>query len=513
MLMINFKNYFCMKQLSTNYNLKLLILIFFIFTFSNCEKEQNPQTQPIQNLAEEGMIKLGKKLENPFTVENIRKAYSNLVKQGSMKAGLEITATHQYVRLLPSDMEAFDMLELDTLNVMFDYPLDYEVIEGGTYYYDPDLDPSENPVTWQYMVIPIDKPLPTTVKTEKLADLVLDISALEKSPTRAAEMWDRIESEALRITGNLSKEENTTKSRWRPAGRITVWDDIQNSQIPLQGAKVIARWWFFWEKGFTDANGYYSVSGTFKGDRAVNYSIIWERDNWDIREEEWGQAYYNGPKKTGDWNLDINSGKSLRYATIHRAALIYYYGNSVGIQTPPQDAWYKRRLKIGYYHRSANENINGDANPYWPQWYTWPDIRIFGENSNGWRNTRDIFATSIHELAHASHWDLVGKLDFINTSTIVAESWARGVQWAITRNSYAGYRPPYSFGSYTGVVEDLVDGLGGTGSYDQVSGYTMYQIEQALKGAKTWTEWKNNIKNKYDNATENQLDNLFTYWQ
>ncbi|MBT9151775.1 MAG: hypothetical protein DDT40_01971 [candidate division WS2 bacterium] len=36
----------------------------------------------------------------------------------------------------------------------------------------------------------------------------------------------------------------------------------------------------------------------------------------------------------------------------------------------------------------------------------------------------------------------------------------------------------------------------------------MYQIEQALIGATTWTEWKYNIKNKYDNETENQLYNL-----
>lgn len=69
------------------------------------------------------------------------------------------------------------------------------------------------------------------------------------------------------------------------------------------------------------------------------------------------------------------------------------------------------------------------------------------------------------------------------------------------------------FGNYTGVVEDLVDGISGPESYDQVEEYSMHQIEQALKNAKKWDEWKNNIKNKYDNETESHLDNLFNYWQ
>lgn len=169
-------------------------------------------------------------------------------------------------------------------------------------------------------------------------------------------------------------------------------------------------------------------------------------------------------------------------------------------------------MKIGYYHKKASGDFNGDANPYWPQWYTWPDLRIFGENSNGWRNTLDVYATTIHEIAHASHWDLSGKIIFISTKTIVVESWARGVQWYLTRMIYSGYQPPYNFGDYTGVVEDLIDGISSTTSYDQVSGYTMNQIEQAVYGAKNWNDWKYNIKHKYENVTENQLDSLFNYW-
>lgn len=45
--------------------------------------------------------------------------------------------------------------------------------------------------------------------------------------------------------------------------------------------------------------------------------------------------------------------------------------------------------------------------------------------------------------------------------------------------------------------------------YDQVSGYTIRQIEDALHGEKYWN---NNIKNSYDNATENNSDASFSFW-
>jgi hypothetical protein len=47
---------------------------------------------------------------------------------------------------------------------------------------------------------------------------------------------------------------------------------------------------------------------------------------------------------------------------------------------------------------------------------------------------------------------------------------------------------------------------------DNVTGYTIRQIEDALIAQKTWNAWRDNIKSKYDNATENNLDALFANW-
>lgn len=70
-----------------------------------------------------------------------------------------------------------------------------------------------------------------------------------------------------------------------------------------------------------------------------------------------------------------------------------------------------------------------------------------------------------------------------------------------------GSSDPYYF--YTGIIEDAIDGISG---YDQVSRYTIKELEDALRGKKTWNDWRDNIKNNYNNAAKNSLDNLFDHW-
>jgi hypothetical protein len=55
----------------------------------------------------------------------------------------------------------------------------------------------------------------------------------------------------------------------------------------------------------------------------------------------------------------------------------------------------------------------------------------------------------------------------------------------------------------------MIDGIGVN---DQVEGYNIRQIEDALRGNKIWNNWRNNIKNNNNNGTENNLDALFDYW-
>ncbi|MYB89626.1 MAG: hypothetical protein F4X93_06690, partial [Proteobacteria bacterium] len=191
----------------------------------------------------------------------------------------------------------------------------------------------------------------------------------------------------MKLTGNLEEaEEDETskicifgscKPKWRPAGRLMVWDDavevktphqvfvrweyytcgnngnggpedqddtdennnFYSSQcrgaiyrteystttggyVPLEGAEVLARRWFTVHKGFSDAQGYYSCDGKFRN--PANYSIKWERNDFSIRSGTVGQALYNGPKKTGNWNINIRENDIQEfYAMIFQGARYY----------------------------------------------------------------------------------------------------------------------------------------------------------------------------------------------
>ena len=72
---------------------------------------------------------------------------------------------------------------------------------------------------------------------------------------------------------------------------------------------------------------------------------------------------------------------------------------------------------------------------------------------------------------------------------------------------------------YTSGGYDMIDDFNQSAIYDnrfpvdRVSGYTLKQLEQSLIGARVWGQWKDNIKNRYDNPTEIFLDELFNNWQ
>ena len=496
-----------------------------------CEKEDmssdNQAPEELSSPHSNSMTVLGDQLENPYSVSNMKKAYSNLKASGSGTPDINIETTHYYIRFLPKNEEKFDLLKEDTTLILYDIPLEFEIEKPGVYYHDPNL--PDTAITWQYCAVEVGKELPE-VYHEKLADLYLPpTDEVDEGNLKSANVttlfYERLEDEALRITDNVeeagmkSKNAKQLGGKWRPAGRIRVWDDVTKSYVGVPGVKVRARRWFKTKVGFTNSQGNFSCNGRFRG--KARYSLKWERYHFSIRSGNMGQASLRGPKGKHDWNELIWGGKSEFYATIFRAAQHYYYGNLGGIRRPPKNSFLKPQMKIAA--RNKNNGSNGRHSA---------PLRVFGLFNwikiwNPGNNSDKIYGTTIHELAHASHWDMNhGK--FNGSKTIVKESWARGVEWHLTSMIYPNYgqRLYYSRLDYTGIVEDMVDGFKTTRSYrhstydsisyksynDRVSGYTMRQVEDALKGQKTWNAWKNNIKNKYYNATESNLDAAFAYW-
>ena len=48
---------------------------------------------------------------------------------------------------------------------------------------------------------------------------------------------------------------------------------------------------------------------------------------------------------------------------------------------------------------------------------------------------------------------------------------------------------------------------------DQVSGYSILELEDALYEKETWNGWRDKIISKYDNTTEANLTNLFLAYE
>ena len=86
--------------------MKKLFYIFALvaFTLLSCnDNEVDIKNNAINESGTGLLIKKVRKLENPYTVSNMKKAYSALQQEGLMKAALNIEATHLYVRFLPKD--------------------------------------------------------------------------------------------------------------------------------------------------------------------------------------------------------------------------------------------------------------------------------------------------------------------------------------------------------------------------------------------------------------------------
>jgi hypothetical protein len=314
--------------------------------------------------------------------------------------------------------------------------------------------------------------------------------------------------------GGPSTGPGAPPGEWKPSGRITMNDDTYGT-IGVEGIRVKAYRWFTTYSGITDANGDYYVDGTYT--RPANYWFQFERYDFSVNDHGGGPQEVSGGKMQTPWNIDL-TGYNKFCATIFRAAFHYYYKDIQGLRRPPLNSFWGTQVKLAafnWYENSAHGSM----------WENRPNllgslINIFHPN----RSSMDIYATTIHELAHAVHWDMSVSFGvyttFGFTDDNVRESWSRGVQWSLTKMVYPSYQggEVNISGGYTNIVIDMIDedyvsnNKGFSNSDDLVSGYTIVQIQDAVTNALNGFQWKTNLKNNYANSTEQNLDLLFTSW-
>ena len=326
-------------------------------------------------------------------------------------------------------------------------------------------------------------------------------------------------------------------------------DPINGSYVPLKGAQVLLRDTFTIGNEITNKDGYFSFD-ELRGEK--RYIIQWERYQYSIRNGSLWQPEYRGPKKHSRWDHDIKGGDDEYHGMIHLAAYDYYYGSRFGLTSPPTNATLKRQIKI-----AAREENNRSSYVKARRIWFGADISL-----QAWGDPSDqVYGTTIHELAHAAHREVDGgaynNVVFDAYTSPCApsaescdnpgptgknnrrllETWASTVEIVFVLKRYKDYfnQPNYMYGddlnyqqryiissgrnnSYTSGGYDMIDTVNQRNLYgssypiDRVSGYTIKQLENALVGAKSWWQWRDNIKSKYSNPTEIYLDELFNNW-
>ncbi len=455
---------------------RLILLLPTLCLALSCSQSLSPEAlDPARfpdSSVQHGMIELGDKLEDPYTVQNMQRALSSLYSTKADRVALE--ATDYYVRFLPKDDEEFERLLGMGLYIM-DHPMDYTIVKEGDYYQDPEI--GNDAITWQYAVVPKDCELPKDIYYEVLDDIYIS----EHEPvTRSGFDWDAVEREAFRLTGNEALLEPLTKGQsTAPQGRIAIVDPdyAGGKPVGVAGVKVVGNIFVKIATAYTDRDGYYQMSRKFSG--KPRYRIVFQNE----RSFSIGLNFLIVPAsvstlgKGNPSGMDVvvskdgSDGALFRRCAINNAAYDYISrcdGDDLDITPPPGDLriWIFKDLKCSsatmLHHGTVLDR--GLVGKYLGTWTSLiklflPDITIGTKEMN----YADIYETVVHEMAHASHYARVGNnfwnpyIDYIIYSFVtegfraygsgsgdkagyceVGEMWAYFMQESLKKDRYGG---------------------------------------------------------------------------
>lgn len=451
-------------------------MMFAIFTIMGCAKMKNlevpsqeiPQEEPVQLFADK--MVLGEKLNNPYSLSNMRSAYLDLIKsKASSEEGSDIQqlqANCLYVRFLPKD--STDVAALQDLHLeLFDYPLDYDILVEGEYYHDPSI--PEDEITWQYTTVSPDFVFPE-IPYEILDECFIPDDESDDDGTKAMGIIGfSSELEKLAILKadlpekfSLTPETKGLFSGSKPSGTFRVYDDSRKTYIGIKGAKIRCHFFVNWSTAYTNESGYYSIGNKY----LVNphYAIVYDNikgftlwGNWAFlaaANHDLGYRSKNG------YSQDVQTkDNGWKWAVVNNAAYEYYKmcANS-GIKAPPSN------LKIWCWNFTNSSStpmlrhlfgINvpgfvgfvvsmcaGSPIGLTISAFTLlvnralPDVTI---GMNGYTNVDYArnYCTVWHELSHASHFSQIGE-----------KRWGPYINYIVTNGGYGD-------GSKSGTAKDI----------------------------------------------------------
>ena len=426
-----------------------------------CDKSDMLNNSPVMQKAgqkDDGVIRIIKQLENPYTVKNMQIAYESLKKEGKISSNIEIKTTHYYVRFTPMDSIEYETVLADTTLALFPYPLDCELTEGETYI-DEDC-PTEFGRIYTRIISDYKAPIGNYEIIDELY-MPNEEDIVYKKLGIAPKDWFYLLQRSELITKNLEiemKYEDFEKDgeeggggddsnnmfdeifsrefgNDKPMASIRVYDDATGTFIPVEGAKVRARNFMHWDSKRTNSGGICQMNDKFN---KVWWSIEWDGGGWaKIRNGAWLQAYYNGPNGSkNNWNLKIDGGKSKAYAHVHRACVVMFEKNPRGAgfssnQIVALAINKELPLKISVYNRAHVSGLAGVNTGYDWVYGLVSQIYIYMKYKNGsTAKSQYIFGTTIHELAHTSHiYEFpAGLIQYIFVDKFIYESYATCIE-------------------------------------------------------------------------------------
>ena len=353
---------------------------------------QNNSTQsgPDPDNGDEPVI-LGAQLANPYTVANMQQAVNTLYG-----GNYPISATHLYVRFKPASVEQFITLEESEDLELQDYPMDYEVIQDGDYYQDPNLGTED--FGWLYTVVPAGYNFPAGIQNELIDSLYLpEDNELLEDMAESMAGGAQYRSRASASNTVTIQRMDTTMETFSfgpqpcgcapdaiqcpvtpgcedgggggsggndpriPRGTIEVQDvrvcSNQINNVPVRQARIVCKRWFKIERTYTNDQGQFVSSKKFKNKVKVNLKTKNQYANVrKIRGIRLWQILFPVKKRIGVFDQGTFTSiyhlfskpnptsaydKELPYwvaVTTHNSVLEYHqYATELGVGQPPSN--------------------------------------------------------------------------------------------------------------------------------------------------------------------------------